>query len=442
MGHQRSGQLADLAELAIRNPYDPGVIAARRKHEVEERWPRDAKGWQSWWEQLPDAQRSDEAAVIACFLGSGGEASIRKAQPDVERRVRNLHRDRTLTDTCAEVAARALRIKAALDGIVGDTEVMREVRKACWAAAFGERLDAVSQMSRLIQTTPVLIEGATGTGKELVAKALFLSMPGTWTRDGGWTPPATDAVHLASLPDTLVESALFGHEKGAYSGADAKREGVLARCHGGVVFLDEIAELPKRTQVSLLRTLQEGKARPLGADVDREAAPRIVSATHRNLEEMVSEDGFRLDLLYRLSSVVIQLPPLVERRSDIPLLVEKEAEAAAPAIRIEIRDRFDRFMAAHPAYPWPGNVRELHAVVRTLALGLEPPMRQIAVRHEQKVSVPREIADGIASLRDAQRWYCRRVLDGRHGTQREAAKLLGIDRATLRKHLMGSRDGA
>jgi DNA-binding NtrC family response regulator len=435
-----NGREAELAEIAMRNPYDLEVVDKRRELEGSKRWPRGANGWQSWWEELPQVLRSDEPALIAFFLGSGNDAGIKMAQSVVEPRVRNVHEHRTLTDTCAEVAGRALRVKSALDAIVGDTVVMRDVRKMCWAAAFGERLHTVSQMSRIFQTTPVLIEGATGTGKELVAKALCLSMAGTWARDGGWTPAHSDSIHLASLPAALVESAIFGHEKGAYSGAVNERKGVLERCHGGVVFLDEIAELPMGTQVSLLRALQEGRARRLGADADHEAAPRIVSATHKKLEELVAEESFRLDLFYRLSSVVILLPPLVERLGDIPLLVEKEAELADPAARMEIRDKFEQFMKAHPDYSWPGNVRELHAVVRTLALGLQPRPQQISKHHERRVIVPKGIAEGSATLHDAQRWYCRHVLEKTKKTQIETAKILDIDRSTLRAHLAKDRD--
>jgi DNA-binding NtrC family response regulator len=436
-----NGSAAELSELAMRNPYEPEVITTRRDLEAQRCWPRGANGWLSWWESLPELLQADEPTMIALLLGSEDDAAIKKAQSAVERRVRNVRQRQTLTDTCAEVAARALRVTAALDAIVGDTDVMRNVRKMCWAAAFGERLDTASYMPRIFQTTPVLIEGATGTGKELVAKALGFSMKGRWTRGGGWTSAPTDSVHLASLPAAFVESAIFGHEKGAYSGAIELRKGVLERCHGGVVFLDEIAELPMGTQVSLLRTLQEGKARRLGADADHEAAPRIVSATHKNLEELVAEESFRLDLFYRLSSVVIPLPPLVERLADIPLLVQKEAELAEPTARMEIRDKFERFMKKHPDYAWPGNVRELHAVVRALALGLPPCLRQISKRHERKVIVPKNIAESSGTLRDAQRWYCRRVVE-KAKTQIEAARILDIDRSTLRAHLAKDRDGS
>ncbi|HEY4180223.1 MAG TPA: sigma 54-interacting transcriptional regulator [Kofleriaceae bacterium] len=374
---------------------------------------------------------------MACFLGIANEPGIVEAQAKIERRARNLLKG--LLDSCAEVACRALRVTGALDAIVGNTDVMRDVRKTCWAAAFGERLDTVSSMSRLFQTTPVLIEGATGTGKELVARALCLSMRGRWKRGHGWTAAPTESVHLASLPAALVESAIFGHERGAYSGAHKERPGVLERCHGGVVFLDEVAELPMSTQVSLLRTLQEGKTRRLGADADRDAAPRIVSATHKDLEELVAENRFRLDLLYRLSSVSIAVPPLVERLADIPLLVEKESELAEPAARPALRDKFDRFMKLHPNYSWPGNVRELHAVVRTLALGLQPRLKQIASRPEQRLTVPSGLADTAWTLREAQRWYCGRALE-KAGTQERAAKLLDINRGTLRNHLEQDRD--
>lgn len=437
-GTWEPAEALSLIELAVRNPYDPDVVAKRREAAARDRWPRDTNAWRSLWESLPPPLQADPPALIASMVGAGDEAGVAEIGAGLERRARNMLKD--ILDPCAEISCRALRVGAALAAIVGNTPMMDDVRRTSWAAAFGERLDTALGMRRLFQTTPVLVEGQTGTGKELVAQALCLSMPGSWKRGQGWTAAPTESVHLASLPESLAESALFGHERGAYSGAHKERQGVLERCHGGVVFLDEIAELPMSTQVTLLRTLQEGTARRLGADSDHAAAPRIVSATHKDLSSLVGEDSFRLDLLYRLSSVVIKLPPLVDRRADIPLLVEREAQRIAePAVRPALRDRFERFIKEHADYVWPGNVRELHAVVRTLALGLTPALRS-AVRPGKKIAVPKGIADGTATLQEAQVWYCRRVVSTAK-QMASAAKVLDIDRGTLRGYLAEGGDG-
>lgn len=439
-GEERSPDDAiRVLELAVGNPYDADFIDRRKLLQASGTWPSQGKGWQTWWETLPAPYRGDESAVLALLIGSaepGAEQTVFK--PAVLRQARDVLRERT--DACVEVAGRALRVMAALDAIVGSTRVMRDVRKTCWAATFGERLDTVSSMHRLLQTTPVLIHGPTGTGKELVAQALCLSMRGEWNAKGGWLPAPAESVHLASLPATFLESALFGHEQGAYSGAHKSRKGVFERCHGGVVFLDEIAELPMGAQVSLLRTLQEGRARKLGADQDHDAAPRIVSATHKDLEKLVEEGTFRADLLHRLSSVVIEIPPLVKRLQDIPALVEKVAiELAEPASRTTLRDKFEQFMKDHPDYDWPGNVRELHAVVRTLALGLEPRLRARTSEKKTTQDLPREMVEGSLSLREVQRWYCQQVVQ-KKASKTLAARSLGIDRGTLRAHLEGGDD--
>lgn len=421
-----------ILELGLRNPYDPDNVARRRELDRERKYPQTVEHWRDWWHDLPPHLRTDDAAAIVLFIGSTRAGGAPK------RVARDLPSD--IRDACAEVASRSIAVTNALDAIVGDTNAMREVRFKCWAASFGEQLDSVNDMAQLFQTTPVLIHGETGSGKELVAKALSHSMKGTWTRDKQWKPAPNEAVHLASVPPDLVQSELFGHEAGAFSGAIAKRDGVLARCHNGVVFLDEIAELPPSTQVALLRTLQEGKARRIGGNVDLDAAPRVVSATHRDLDELVADGRFRLDLVFRLSSVVIEIPPLRDRASDIPLLVEKVVnELASPSSRPTLRDKCNAFVSRHQSYDWPGNVRELHAIVRTIALGLTPALRKQGRGPKQSMSAPAPLVGSTWSLQDAQRWYCERVLR-RAGTQTRAAEVLQIDRGTLRRHLAKSGD--
>jgi DNA-binding NtrC family response regulator len=227
-----------------------------------------------------------------------------------------------------------------------------------------------------------------------------------------------------------VFSALFGHRRGAYTGAGGDRAGVLEACHGGAVFLDEVADLPMPAQVALLRSLQEGTVRPLGADASRPAAPRIISATHRDLAAMVREGGFRVDLYHRLSSVVLTVPALRERPEDLPVLAEAVLREVEPQLRPLILERFEAFRHGVGAgYHWPGNVRELAAVLRTLALGLTP--RLLAGGEPSEGRFPPGLEDGQWSLDAVKRWYAQYVAD-LHPTRTAAARALDIDRSTLR----------
>jgi DNA-binding NtrC family response regulator len=184
--------------------------------------------------------------------------------------------------------------------------------------------------------------------------------------------------------------------------------------------------------VSLLRTLQEGKVRPLGAKEDVPAAPRVISATHQPLEDSIGKGSFREDLYHRLSSVILQLPPLRDRRDDIPLIAEAELEKADASVRPALKDRFTQFIEQHRDYAWPGNVRELSKVVRALALGLQP--HTIAHQARREGPLPQEVHDGVWPLEQVKAWYAAHVR-GLSSSLSEAADRLGVDRATLRKLL-------
>jgi transcriptional regulator with PAS, ATPase and Fis domain len=206
---------------------------------------------------------------------------------------------------------------------------------------------------------PVLIEGESGSGKELVAKALHRR---STRRDRPFC-----ALNCAALPDDLVEAELFGHARGAFTGAVSERQGVFEEAHTGTLFLDEIGELSSRAQAKVLRTVQEGELRRVGENVSRRVDVRIVSATNRDLRQEVMKGRFRLDLLYRLDVVRISLPPLRERREDVALLVERYWREAAD--RVGSRAILGAgTIAALASYDWPGNVRELQNVLAALAV--------------------------------------------------------------------------
>ncbi len=294
---------------------------------------------------------------------------------------------------------------------------------------------------------PVLVLGETGTGKELVARALHLfgAHP-----DGPFVP-----VHCGAIPDALLESELFGHRKGAFTDAHRDRVGALAQADGGTVFLDEIGEISPVFQVKLLRFLEDGVVTPLGADGGEKKDVRVVAATHRDLKRMVADGRFRQDLYFRLAGYEILIPPLRDRLSDLPLLVEhfqRQAErdlgkppAAPPALAA---------LAALEAYPWPGNVRELAHVIRRLLIDagsvndlailtrlLSTPAIGEGPDARQPDSDGRRDAD--ATLEDVERQHILAVLEAAGGNKTMAARILGIERKTLtRKLRRGAADEA
>lgn len=420
------------ASLALRlqNPFQRTVRQAMRAVVAARLMPpprAEMAAWSTWWRGLPRVLRSDRAAALALFVGVGEGYPLEGGQRRMQAAAEWIAGP---CDAAAELASRSLRVRDRLERIVGISPAIRSLRAAAWAAAFGDRLDRTLALGSMLQSTPVLILGETGSGKELIAQALCAAAPGAWSNRGGYAAGHADAVNLASLPDDLIFSALFGHRRGAYTGAGGDRAGVLEQCDGGAVFLDEVADLPLKAQVALLRSLQEGRVRPLGADVDVAAAPRVISATHRDLTAAVARGTFRIDLYYRLSSVVLQVPPLRERTEDLPLLAETILRAVEPELRPVILERFQGFLAGPGAdYRWPGNVRELAAVLRTLALGLEPRLLDLA--DTRRPDLPLAIQDGDWTLDEVKRWYVRQVAE-LHPTRAAAARQLDIDRGTLR----------
>ncbi len=231
---------------------------------------------------------------------------------------------------------------------------------------------------------PVLIEGAAGTGKELIARALHDS---SYRRRRPFVP-----VNSASLPEALVESELFGYKKGAFSGALRDREGLIAAADGGTLFLDEIGEMPPAIQAKLLRVLQDGEYVPLGSNVPETAHVRLVSATHRSLKDLIRAGAFREDLYYRVRVVQIDVPPLRARRGDVPVLVRHFTEKIAAKSGDRPRAFTGAALEALAARPWPGNVRELEAVIRSLVLTVQADVIDVADLPADLLSVARAVA--------------------------------------------------
>lgn len=213
----------------------------------------------------------------------------------------------------------------------------------------------------------VLIIGETGTGKELFARAIHSNSPRSRHRTLGGALPTSNpradknfvVVDCTALPETLVESVLFGHNKGAFTGADCDQEGLVAQAHGGTLFLDEVGELPLRTQKTFLRVLQERRYRPVGGKKEKESRFRLIAATNRDLDEMAAIGTFRKDLLFRLRALVIALPPLRERAGDIKDLVRYQTRRLCETYGIALKGFSVELLDILSAYHWPGNVREL-----------------------------------------------------------------------------------
>jgi two-component system, NtrC family, response regulator AtoC len=292
--------------------------------------------------------------------------------------------------------------------------------------------DVLRMVARLKDTrTPVLIAGESGTGKELVARAIHFR--------GTFANRPFVAVDCGSLVPTLIESELFGYEKGAFTGALRSRQGLFQSAHGGTIFLDEIGELPLEMQGKLLRVLQEKEVRPVGSNQRIKVDIRVIAATNRDLEAEYRAGRFRKDLYFRLDVVTIRLPSLRERRSDIPMLVHWFLDRHANGSAIQVSGAAMKCLLQ---YDWPGNVRELeNCVERAIALGeskiidvgdLPPSIISGGARESaQAQSGPASTTD----LEDIERATIQRVFEQVNGDKVMAGKMLGISRATLYRKL-------
>jgi two-component system, NtrC family, response regulator AtoC len=294
--------------------------------------------------------------------------------------------------------------------------------------------DVLRMVSRLKDTrTPVLITGESGTGKELVARAIHFR--------GSFANRPFVAVDCGSLVPTLIESELFGYEKGAFTGALKSRTGLFQSADGGTIFLDEIGELPLEMQAKLLRVLQEKEVRPVGSNQRAKVDVRVIAATNRDLEQEYRAGTFRKDLYFRLNVVTVHVPPLRERRSDIPMLAHWFLERCAPGRSVQVTNAA---MKSFLQYDWPGNVRELeNCMERAVALGDQQfidvddlPPAIASVSQSTEVAIPSSTV-GLSStdLEVIERTTIERVFQQVKGDKALAGKMLGISRATLYRKL-------
>jgi DNA-binding NtrC family response regulator len=307
-----------------------------------------------------------------------------------------------------------------------------------FVSAFHGRMAELAELVKKVAATDctVLISGESGTGKELVARAIHrLSR----RKDGPFVP-----VNCGAIPETLLESELFGHTKGAFSGAIRDRPGRFALADGGSIFLDEIGEMSQVFQVKLLRVLQERCFEPVGGTRQVYSDFRVIAATHRDLATMVEEDAFREDLFYRLNVVEISLPPLRERAEDLPLLVRHFVDKfnKRHGLRVELEKSLLEYLKN---YPWPGNVRELENVVERAcilrsegSLRLEdlPPKLMGGNNYHRSsrplaLELPPEGINLYQSLEEMENNFIRQALERCGGNRAQAAKMLGMNRTTL-----------
>jgi len=370
---------------------------------------------------LMTAYGSEELAVEAMKRGADDYIAKGRLQIDeLEMRIARALRHQNLE--AENVALRQqLDSKFRMENVVGESPAMREV------------LEDVQQVAPA--KTTVLLLGESGTGKELIAKTIHQLSP------RAQQPLIT--VHCAALSATLLESELFGHEKGAFTGAHERRIGRFEQAQGGTLFLDEIGEIDASTQIKLLRFLGERTFERVGSNKTLSADVRLVAATNKNLSELVKAGTFREDLYFRLKVVEIFLPPLRERAEDIPLLAQtflreyaKENNKPAANFTAEVLERLLR-------YPWPGNVRELrtaieHAVVMCRGETITPRDLPASIRNPPPATgpSPRQIVEkeGL-TMQEAEKQLMIRALKEANGNRTLAAKKLGMSRRTLHRKL-------
>ncbi len=369
---------------------------------------------------LMTAYGSEELAVEAMKNGADDYIAKGRMQIDeLEMRIARALKQQKL-ETENVVLKQQLHTKFGMENIIGSTPPMNEVLELVRAVAPAR--------------TTVLITGESGTGKELIAKAIHQLSP----RKNG--PLVT--VHCAALSPTLLESELFGHEKGAFTGAHEKRVGRFEQAQGGTLFLDEIGEIDQSTQVKLLRFLGERTFERVGSNKTLSADVRLVTATNKNLATLVKEGEFREDLFFRLRVLEIHLPPLRERKNDVPLLAAAFLKEFAEENGKKVTAISHEAMETLVNYSWPGNVRELrtaieHAVV--LARGESVSVRDLP--QNIRLGDDKELGGGDAlnaadiTVKEAEKQLIIRALKELNGNRSAAAKKLGMSRRTLHRKL-------
>ncbi|MGE0823850.1 MAG: sigma-54-dependent transcriptional regulator [Candidatus Binatia bacterium] len=354
-----------------------------------------------------------ESAVEAMHCGAA-DYLTKPCNPDeLLLKVDKLLETKRLREEVAQLR-REMRAYKKFGELIGQSPVMRQIYLL---------IAAVSK-----NKSTVLVTGESGTGKELVARTIH--------RQSDWADRPFVAINCGAMSETLLDSQLFGHRRGAFTGAIADHNGVFQMAHGGTLFLDEISEIPVSLQVKFLRAIQEKEVTPLGASRPVKVDVRIIAASNRDLEEEVKKGAFREDLFYRLNVVPIHLPPLRERREDIPLLVEHFVGIFSTEYKVEPKRVAPAALEKLIAYPWPGNIRELQNVIermfalsRSSEISLTDLPGPISGFEEKPVSFHEYIE--LPTLEQMERSLILAALQKSQGNKNEAARLLAIDRQRL-----------
>lgn len=303
-------------------------------------------------------------------------------------------------------------------GMIGQCDAMMDV---C------EVLQRVAPMP-----TTVLLEGESGTGKELAARALH-----RWSkRKGSFVP-----INCGAISAELMESELFGHTKGAFTGAQQSREGLFTYADGGTLFLDEIGEMPLPMQVHLLRVLEEKAIRPVGSNQEIPVDVRVIAATNRNLSKEVEQGSFREDLFYRINVVSIRMPALRERMEDLPVLVQHFAATIAKELGVPLPDITDNDLHSLRAYDWPGNIRELKNIIERCLLLKRNPMQCIDPQAFNGAGSTSNSTGSGERLEDVEKQHILNILEMEKGNKSAAARRLGISRKTLERKVRRWNEG-
>ncbi|MFO7652508.1 MAG: sigma-54 dependent transcriptional regulator [Candidatus Krumholzibacteriia bacterium] len=365
------------------------------------------------------AYASEQSAIEAVNLGAFSYLQKHCKNDEIKMVVRNAL---TLRRTKAEnhQLKRELGRKKSRQRIIGQSPRMRSVFK----------------MVDKIAATPatVLINGESGTGKELVARAIH---DRSERADGPFV-----AINCGAIPETLLESQLFGHVKGAFTGADRDHDGFCRQAEGGTIFLDEIGETPGTIQVKLLRMLQEREIYPVGSSSALKVDVRVIAATNRDLDKEVARGNFRTDLFYRLNVIPLLLPSLRERLDDIPLLVDHFLRQCCPDYQGNLASFVDDVvMRSLQTYEWPGNVRELENVIERASIIREAEritLRDLPdlVRQPEGEPVPTSMVGGMVSLEELERAHILKVLEAVDGHKKRCADILQINPSTLYRKLL------
>src|SRR6266850_660529 len=413
-------QPPDLLLLDVNLPETSGLEFLRELHATNDTAPLVI---------LITAHGSERMAVEAIKLGAHDYLSKPFELDELRLVVKNAIETLSLRRENDQLRRR-IELERELRGpMLGESEAMRRVR---------------SLIEKVAETdASVLVRGESGTGKELVARELH-------NRNSARSRNSFVAVNCAALPSELIESELFGHEKGAFTGASARRLGKFEQANGGTLFLDEIGDMSANVQAKLLRALEDRRIERLGGNESIPVDVRIVSATHRALEEEIADGNFRADLFYRLQVVTVEIAPLRERREDIPLLAEGFARQAAERHRLPERPIGRDALKQLIEYDWPGNVRELRNAIERAAIMSEgpelnsldlsegpaerAPIAAVEVASNGNLLVP-YTSDFRDDRREFERRYIARCLEESGGNVTRAASVLGMHRQSLQHKL-------